>query len=193
VFICIACRSQDIRSYTQHRAHCRTCTHTQPLNMMGGPQQHAPHCRSHRARTPRRAVFLYGSRLPAFFSRYAIIKALTMSAPYCGKQVTINGLQSKPELNGTVGTAASYDNASGRCKSFPICQDPQSFLRSYPIYLLTFRHPPPHLPPSTSPPSAIYLLTFHHPPPHLSPSTSSPSATYIPTPPTSPAHTSKKT
>ena len=37
-----------------------------------------------------------------------------MSAPYCGKQVKISGLSSKPELNGTTGVAASYDSARGR-------------------------------------------------------------------------------
>jgi hypothetical protein len=35
-------------------------------------------------------------------------------APYCGKQVKIHGLQTKPELNGAVGFAASYDEGRGR-------------------------------------------------------------------------------
>ena len=35
-------------------------------------------------------------------------------APYCGKQVKIHGLQAKPELNGAVGFAASYDEGRGR-------------------------------------------------------------------------------
>ena len=37
-----------------------------------------------------------------------------MSGPYCGKQVKIHGLNAKPELNGRVGLAASYNNATGR-------------------------------------------------------------------------------
>ena len=36
------------------------------------------------------------------------------AAPYLGKQVKIHGLQAKPELNGRVGLAASYDDATGR-------------------------------------------------------------------------------
>ena len=36
------------------------------------------------------------------------------AAPYVGKQVKIHGLQAKPELNGRVGLAASYDDATGR-------------------------------------------------------------------------------
>ena len=37
-----------------------------------------------------------------------------MSGPYCGKQVKIHGLQAKPELNGRVGLAASYNDTTGR-------------------------------------------------------------------------------
>ena len=36
------------------------------------------------------------------------------AAPYLGKQVKIHGLQAKPELNGRVGLAASYNDATGR-------------------------------------------------------------------------------
>ena len=37
-----------------------------------------------------------------------------MSGPYVGKRVRIHGLQSRPELNGSVGLAASYDDARNR-------------------------------------------------------------------------------
>jgi len=37
-----------------------------------------------------------------------------MSGPYCGKQVKIHGLLSKPELNGIVGTATTYDDSKSR-------------------------------------------------------------------------------
>ena len=37
-----------------------------------------------------------------------------MAAPLVGQRVVIDGLSSKPELNGTKGTAASFDEAKGR-------------------------------------------------------------------------------
>ena len=37
-----------------------------------------------------------------------------MAAPLCGKQVVIDGLASRPELNGKVGTAESFNDATGR-------------------------------------------------------------------------------
>ena len=37
-----------------------------------------------------------------------------MTAPLVGKRVVVEGLASKPELNGNKGTATSFDHAKGR-------------------------------------------------------------------------------
>ena len=37
-----------------------------------------------------------------------------MTAPLVGKRVVVEGLASKPELNGSKGTATSFDDAKGR-------------------------------------------------------------------------------
>ena len=37
-----------------------------------------------------------------------------MAAPLVGRRITIEGLASKPELNGTGGVAVSFDDAKGR-------------------------------------------------------------------------------
>ena len=37
----------------------------------------------------------------------------SMAAPLCGKQVVIDGLASRPELNGKIGTAESFNDATG--------------------------------------------------------------------------------
>lgn len=41
------------------------------------------------------------------------VVSVQATGPYCGKQVKIHGLQAKPELNGRVGLAASYNDAAG--------------------------------------------------------------------------------
>ena len=37
-----------------------------------------------------------------------------MTAPYVGRQVEVTGLASRPDLNGRVGTAQSFNDETGR-------------------------------------------------------------------------------
>jgi hypothetical protein len=47
-------------------------------------------------------------------ARFWPLLSFSMSAPLVGRRVRIEGLASKPELNGTEGLAASWDDAKGR-------------------------------------------------------------------------------
>ena len=59
-----------------------------------------------------------------------------MAAPLVGKRVVVDGLASKPELNGSKGTATSFDDAKGR---YNIQMDAGGMLALKPANLLPDR------------------------------------------------------